>query len=68
MKSSDAISLAGGVVALADILGITHGAVSQWGDEIPRLREYELREKRPEWFGKNGRPLVDHAAKTRKVA
>jgi hypothetical protein len=50
MKTTNAIELAGGVSALAEVLGITHSAVSQWGDEIPRLREYELRERRPEWF------------------
>jgi len=64
MKTSNAIELAGSVTALAEILDITHSAVSQWGDNIPRLREYELREKRPEWFTRqSGRPLVDHSAK-----
>lgn len=64
MKTSNAIELAGGVSALAEILDITHSAVSQWGDDIPKLREYELREKRPEWFAHpKGRLVVDHSAK-----
>lgn len=30
--------------ALAEILNITPQAVHQWGEEIPLLREYQLRE------------------------
>jgi hypothetical protein len=68
MKTSSAIQLAGGVSALAEILNITHSAVSQWGDDIPRLREYELRDKRPEWFVRQaGRPKVG-AGGTAKAA
>ena len=39
---------------LAEIFGIKHNAVSQWGEFIPTSRTYELREKRPDWFYKNG--------------
>lgn len=45
---------AGGTVALAQIFEISHSAVSQWGDTIPKARTFELRTKRPEWFFKNG--------------
>lgn len=50
MKTQDAIDLAGSRSALARILGLTPSAITQWGDEIPKLRVYELRELRPEWF------------------
>tara|TARA_R110001583_G_scaffold34551_1_gene115883 strand:- start:31098 stop:31319 length:222 start_codon:yes stop_codon:yes gene_type:complete len=34
----------GGVVKLAEALGITHGAVSQWGQYVPELQAYKLKE------------------------
>jgi DNA-binding transcriptional regulator YdaS (Cro superfamily) len=49
MTKEQAIKLAGSQVELARILGISKGAVCQW-KEIPRLRIYQLRELRPEWF------------------
>lgn len=33
---------AGRVLDLAAVLGITHGAVSQWGDAIPIAQQYRL--------------------------
>lgn len=50
MRTKDAISLAGSPSALAKILGITTAAICQWGENVPRLRVFELREARPEWF------------------
>jgi hypothetical protein len=51
MKTKQAISLAGGTTkALADLLGITSGAISQWGEEVPESRVWQLRVLRPEWF------------------
>lgn len=50
MNKQDAIKLAGSAIKLAKILGITKGAVSHWGENIPRGREYELRYLKPEWF------------------
>jgi hypothetical protein len=44
MKTSNAIELFGSVRALADALGITVHAIYQWGDEVPKLREYEIKE------------------------
>lgn len=54
MKTETAIHLAGGTTALASLLGITPGAVSQWGEEIPDGREWQLRVIQPEWFGTAG--------------
>jgi len=50
MKKQDAIKLAGSAIKLAKVLGITKGAVSHWGEDIPKGREYELRYIKPEWF------------------
>lgn len=50
MRKEHAIQLAGSAKALASLLGITQGAISQWGEEIPPLRVYELRELKPGWF------------------
>ena len=50
MKKQDAIKLAGSAIKLAKVLGITKGAVSHWGEDIPKGREYELLYLKPEWF------------------
>lgn len=50
MKTSFAIEKAGTAAALASILGITPGAVSQWGEEVPDARVWQLRVLRPAWF------------------
>jgi hypothetical protein len=50
MLKSDAIDKAGGQTRLAEILGITRSAVSQWGLHVTPLQVYRLRELRPEWF------------------
>lgn len=50
MKTLEAIRKAKTAAALAEILGITPGAVSQWGDEVPEARVWQLRVLRPEWF------------------
>ncbi len=50
MKTKDAIELAGNAKALSELLGITQGAVSQWGDEVPQAREWQLRLIKPQWF------------------
>lgn len=44
MKKTEAIEAFGTATALADALGITIGAVSQWGDDVPELRVYQIRE------------------------
>ena len=53
MKKTQAIELAGTAFALAKMLGIQRQAVSQWGDEIPQARLWQLKVLRPEWFKKS---------------
>ena len=54
MKTDEAIKLAGGKAAsLAAILGITPAAVSQWDENVPDRRVWQLRVLRPEWFRQN---------------
>jgi transcriptional repressor of cell division inhibition gene dicB len=50
MKTEQAIQKAGTVKALAELLGITSSAISQWGDEVPETRIWQLRVLRPAWF------------------
>lgn len=50
MKTVQAIKQAGSASALADLLGITPSAVSQWGEQVPNGRVWQLRVLRPEWF------------------
>lgn len=65
MKKKQAIQLAGGTAkALADLLGLTESAVSQWGEDLPLLRVYQLRDLRPEWFVRAGRKQASSAAQT----
>ncbi len=44
MTKREAIDKFGSVKAVAEALGISGPAVSQWPDEIPKLRGYELSE------------------------
>jgi hypothetical protein len=44
MKKSEAVSIFGGVRKLADALGITREAIYQWPEQVPRLRQYEIRD------------------------
>ena len=50
MKTETAIKHAGTPKALADLLEITPSAISQWGDDVPQAREWQLRVLRPSWF------------------
>jgi transcriptional repressor of cell division inhibition gene dicB len=50
MTKDQAVAKAGSATKLAAILGVTKQAVSMWGDELPPLRVYQLREKKPHWF------------------
>jgi biotin operon repressor len=49
MDKQTAITLAGSQSELARILGITRAAVFLWKN-IPKLRIYQLKELKPEWF------------------
>ena len=42
MKKGDVLSYFGGVAATAKALGISHVAVSKWGDTIPQGRAYQI--------------------------
>lgn len=44
MTKEEAIEAFGSVRKLAEALGITEQAVHQWGDEVPELRFYQIRE------------------------
>ena len=44
MKTRQAIAHFGTARELAKALGITPGAVSQWGEDVPVLREYQIRD------------------------
>ena len=61
MQTQTAIDKAGSATALAQILGITGSAITQWGDTIPPLRIYELKELRPKWFKADKQPASEAA-------
>jgi DNA-binding transcriptional regulator YdaS (Cro superfamily) len=50
MEKEKAILLAGGVTALAALLGIKRAAVYQWGNNVPQARVWQLKTLKPEWF------------------
>lgn len=50
MKTEQAIKQAGGAKQLAELLGITPSAISQWGEDVPESRVWQLRVLRPVWF------------------
>ena len=52
LKTKDAIELAGSAAKLAQLLGITQSAISQWGEEVPEPRYWQLRVLKPKWFKK----------------
>ncbi len=57
MKTETAIALAGSASELAELLDITPSAISQWKDEVPQPRYWQLRVLRPKWFdAKTGEP------------
>jgi len=49
MTKEEAIARAGNAAALARLLGISRGAVSNW-KKIPQGRVYQLMHLKPEWF------------------
>jgi DNA-binding transcriptional regulator YdaS (Cro superfamily) len=50
MNKAQAIEKAGTAMALAKLLGIKRQAISQWGDQLPIARYWQLKVLRPEWF------------------
>lgn len=53
MKTKLAIKRAGSGAELARILGVTRQALTIWKPNLPPLRVYQLKERRPEWFPVN---------------
>lgn len=49
IKTTKAIELAGSSRELAELLGVTQSAVSQWGEELPKARVWQLMTLRPSW-------------------
>jgi len=56
MKKQTAIDLAKSSKALAELLGINPSAISQWGDDVPDSRVWQLRCLKPEWFTSTRQP------------
>lgn len=55
MRKSDLVAVFGTLQAIGDLFApinngvpFTRGAISQWKEEIPKLREYQLRELVPD--------------------
>lgn len=44
MKTTEALKIFGGVPEIAKALGISVQAVYRWGDSVPRLRAYQIRD------------------------
>lgn len=50
MNTQTAIQLAGNKAKLAELLGVSRPAVTQYGEKLPKKREIRLRVLKPEWF------------------
>ena len=44
MKTNEAITAFGSIKDLAAALGLSVQAIYQWGDTVPQLRAYQIRE------------------------
>ena len=56
MTANEAIEKAGGVTALANLLGVERQAVQQYRKRgLPGKRELQLMKLRPEWFKSPGK-------------
>lgn len=42
MKTLDALTYAGGNTRLSELLGLSSGAISQWGEYPPSLRQLQI--------------------------
>ena len=67
MKTQQAIELAGNAASLAKLLGITPSAITQWGEEVPEKRVWQMRLLKPRWFRK-AKPLAAEAATAEPTA
>lgn len=72
MNTQAAVDIFGSVRALAAALNISVQAVYLWGDTVPKLRQYEIRELRPDAFNADGtlreRPKADIATSIDEAA
>jgi hypothetical protein len=59
MEKQKAIKLAGSQVKLAALLGVSQAAISQWGEDVPVMRIYQLKTLKPEWFVNEPTKLPD---------
>ena len=59
IKTQIAIEKAGSSTALAGLLGISKGAITQWGEDLPEDRAAQLIELRPHWFPKSAALLAE---------
>ena len=50
METKTAIDLAGSSSKLAALIGVTPGAISQWGELVPKTRVWQLKVLRPYWY------------------
>lgn len=64
MEKQKAIKLAGSQVKLAAILGVSQAAISQWGEDVPMMRIYQLKTLKPEWFVNEPLKLPAHVVET----
>ena len=55
MKTEEPFRRAGSRNALAKLLRITGAAVSQWGEDVPELRMWQLKAKSPIGSGSRSR-------------
>lgn len=53
MNKATLIQLAGNQKTLANLLGISQAAISQWGDNVPQNRVWQLKVIKPEWFAQD---------------
>lgn len=65
MNTNEAIRLAGGRAALAELLGISQQATYGWGETLPDQRVWQLMTLRPEWFNE-GESTAKWRAQKRK--
>ena len=58
MDASYLINRAGGVPSLARLLRVSPQAIRQWGDTVPTLRVYQIKEIKPRWYAEWKRTQV----------
>ncbi len=58
METKKAIELAGSVIKLATLLGISRMAVYQWGEQVPQARLWQMKVMKPEWFVEQPEKIV----------